>query len=82
MSPLGSARSPCAQILERSKTVDEAVQEFRKLEDQPKPINGGYDVVSGEAEMLRWLQEGWVLVRELNVDKFLMRTAPSRHPDA
>jgi hypothetical protein len=62
------------EILERSRTVDEAVEEFRKLEEQPKPVNGGYDVVSGEAEMLKRLQEGWILERELNGDnKFLMK---------
>ena len=59
------------EILERSRTVEEAVEEFRKLEE--KPNNGDYDVVSGEAEMLRRLEEGWTLVRELNGDKFLMK---------
>ena len=61
------------EILERSRTVDEAVEEFRKLEEQPKPINGGYDVVSGEAEMLKRLNEGWTLERGLNDDKYLMK---------
>jgi len=61
------------EILERTRTVDEAVEEFQKLREQPKPSNGGYDVVSGEDEMLRRLEEGWTLERELNGDKFLMK---------
>jgi hypothetical protein len=60
------------EILERSRTVDEAVEEFRKLEEQPKPING-YEVASGEAEMLKRLNEGWILERGLNGDKYLMK---------
>ena len=61
------------EILERTRTVDEAVEEFQKLREQPMPINGGYDVVEGEAEMLRRLEEGWTLERELNGDKFLIK---------
>ena len=61
------------EILERSRTVDEAVEEFRKLEEKPKQNNGGYDVVSGEAEMLKRLNEGWSLERGLNGDKYLLK---------
>jgi len=62
------------EILQRAK-VDEAAEEFRKLEEQPKPLNGGYgyDVVLGEAEMLKRLNEGWTLERGLNGDKYLMK---------
>ena len=61
------------EILGRTRTVDEAVEEFQKLKEQPKPSNGSYDVVEGEVEMLERLEEGWTLERELNGDKFLVK---------
>ncbi len=61
------------EILDRTRTVDEAVEEIRKLEEQPKTSNGSYDVVEDEAEMLERLEEGWTLERELNGDKFLLK---------
>ncbi len=61
------------EILERTRTLDEAVEEFQKLKQQPKTSNGSYDVVEGEAKMLGRLEEGWTLERELNGDKFLLK---------
>uniref|UniRef100_A0A6M3M3X6 Putative integrase family protein n=1 Tax=viral metagenome TaxID=1070528 RepID=A0A6M3M3X6_9ZZZZ len=65
--------SKLKEVLERSRTVDEAVEEFQKLREPPKPSNGGYDIVTGEAEMLKKLNEGWSLERGLDGDKFLMK---------
>lgn len=66
------------EILERTRTVEEAVVEFQKLNEQPlkepaKPSNGRYEIVEGEAVMLGCLSEGWTLERELNDDRFLMK---------
>lgn len=61
------------EILERTRTVDEAMEEFRKLREQPKPINGSYEIVEGEAEMLGLLEEGWTFERELAGKKFLLK---------
>lgn len=61
------------EILKRTRNLDEAVEEFRKLGKQPKTSNGSYDVVEGEAKMLDCLAEGWILERELNGDKFLLK---------
>jgi integrase len=63
--------SALKEILQRSRNLDEAVIQFRKLEEQPS--SEAYDIVSGEAEMLRRLEKGWTLERELNGDKFLMK---------
>lgn len=61
------------EVLARSKTVDEAVEEFRNLQEQPTSSNGSYDVVEGEAVLLKRLAEGWTLERELNGSKFLLK---------
>jgi integrase len=60
------------ELLAREKNIDVAVEEFRKLREQPEK-NGTYNVVNSESEMLRKLQEGWELVRELNGNKFLLK---------
>jgi len=59
------------EILARTDDIDKAVEEFRKLRKQ---VNyGEHKVVQSEEEMLRMLDEGWELVRELNGSKFLMK---------
>jgi len=61
------------EILARSRTADDAMEEFRNLQEQTTPNNGSYDVVEGEAVLLERLAEGWTLERELNGDKFLLK---------
>ena len=56
------------EILAR-KSVDEAVEEFRRLSEEPAKE---HRVANGEPEMLRMLEEGWELVQELNGGRFLM----------
>jgi len=58
------------EILARGKSVDEAVEEFRRLSEEPAKE---HRVATGEPEMLRMLEEGWELVQELNGGRFLMR---------
>ena len=59
------------EILARTVDLDDAVEEFRKLREEP---DDEARVVEGEDEMVRLVQDGWELVRELNDgDRFLMR---------
>jgi integrase len=73
------------EILARSKTVDSAVEQFRRFqeesEEQRKAIarprtehngNGRYLVVHSEDEMIQKLHEGYSLVQSLSNDKFLL----------
>ena len=68
------------ELLARSKTVDEVVEEFRKLRTEvsrersseyqlsrleEKHNNIGYDVVQGEDTLVRMLKQGWELEKEL-----------------
>ena len=77
------------EILARSRNLDEGVTQFRKLMIEPavnipheeslrklgeQPnVNEVHKIVESEEEMLRLLNEGWELVRELNGDRFLMK---------
>ena len=60
-------------ILKRSKTVELGMQEFRRLEKQPRQNNGEYRIISDEEEMLGLLPEGYELIQELNGGRFLLR---------
>ena len=63
-------------ILARAKTIDEAIQEFRRFKEEPETMtngNGEYVVVQGEGELLRRLEQGWKLVQSLNRDKYLLQ---------
>jgi len=59
------------EALERAATVDEVLEEFQNLMEQPDEMS--YDVVENEAQMLERLGEGWTLERELNEGKFLVK---------
>jgi len=75
------------EILARERSIDVAVDEFRKLRTESGPqvppeerlrrlgdeSNNCHKIVESEDEMLQLLDEGWELVRELNGDRFLMR---------
>lgn len=75
------------ELLARSQNLDEAVDEFRKLradsisvppENRLRKLsenlnNGPHLIVSDEDKMLRLLDAGWELVRELSGDRFLMK---------
>jgi integrase len=70
-------------VLARAKTVDEGIQEFRRLKEEavtkkPKTMhNGGgrYLVAKNEEEMIGKLHEGWTLRQPLNSNKFLLEKA-------
>ncbi len=59
-------------ILARAKDMDEAITEFRRLENEPK-TNGNHLVARGEPELIRRLSAGWTLVQPLSEDRFLMQ---------
>lgn len=61
------------EILERTDTPEAAMVEFQRLREQPKPGDGSFEIVEGEAMMLGRLEEGWTLERELNDDRFLVK---------
>ncbi|MGA2309440.1 MAG: site-specific integrase [Candidatus Bathyarchaeia archaeon] len=70
------------EVLARSKTVDEGITEFRRLQEEPlaKPRtmhdgNGKYLVAKGEDEMIQRLHDGWRMVQALNHDKYLLEKA-------
>jgi hypothetical protein len=67
--------SKLREILARSKSVDDAVEEIRKLSLEP-PKSNTYEnrLVDSEKEMMSLLNQGWEIERELNGGgKFLMR---------
>jgi hypothetical protein len=66
------------EVLARSKNVDEAVEEFKKIReepDDPPQQNNHVKIVNGDKELIKHLQQGWTLVKELNHDKYLLKSA-------
>jgi hypothetical protein len=67
-------------VLARAKDVDEAISEFRKLEEgkQAQPLKNTDRhlkniIVKGDNELLRKLEDGYSLVQPLDGEKFLMK---------
>jgi integrase len=77
------------EIFARAKTIDEAVNEFRKFkteedreeekgERKPKTMhdgNGKYYVAHNEDELIQRLHDGYKLIQSLGPEKFLLETA-------
>lgn len=77
------------EIFARAKTIDEAVDEFRKFkteesgeEEEPKRKpkamhdgNGKYYVAHTEDELIQRLHDGYKLIQSLGPEKFLLETA-------
>lgn len=57
------------EVLERARTVDEAVEAFQNLRES----DVSYKVAASEAEMLERLEEGWTLERDLSGGRFLVK---------
>jgi len=65
------------EVLARAKTTDEAIEEFKKLSDDPDDPNrknNNVKIVKGEKELLSHLESGWTLVKELNHNKYLIKS--------
>ena len=63
------------EVLARAKTTDEAIEEFKKLSENPtdpQQKNNNIKIVKGEKELLSHLENGWTLVKELNHNKYLI----------
>ncbi len=72
--------SKLREILARSKSVDDAVEEIRKFSLELTNSNGyEHRLVNSEKEMMSLLNQGWEIERELNGGgKFLMRSLKRR----
>ena len=67
-------------VLARYENVDEAIQELRRLKEEPDEKtatahgrNGEYFVVRGEDELIHRLHDGWRLIQPLNDEKYLLQ---------
>jgi len=60
------------EILARAKDTDEAITEFRRLEDEGANSNGSgkHLIAKGEPELLRRLDQGYNLVKSMSEDRF------------
>jgi len=63
------------EILARAKNVDEALEKFRRFGENPKPDESTIKIVQGEEALVAHLKQGWTLVKELNHDKYLLKSA-------
>ena len=64
------------EILARAKNVDEAIEKFKKIReepDDPPQQNNHVKIVNGDKALITHLKGGWTLVKELNHDKYLLR---------
>lgn len=68
------------EILERAKTVDDALIKFKKLKEEPNNSNqnnshrnNSVKIIQGENNLLKHLENGWTLLKELNHDKYLFK---------
>jgi integrase len=62
------------EVLARAKTTDEAIEEFKKLSENQAQNNNNVKIVRGEKELLKHLENGWTLAKELNHDKYLLKS--------
>jgi hypothetical protein len=62
------------EALARAKTTDEAIEEFKKLSENPAnpKERNNVKIVNGEKELLSHLENGWTIIKELNHDKYLL----------
>lgn len=63
------------EVMARAKNVDEAIEKFRRLGENPKPKDDRIKIVQGQEVLVSHLREGWTLVKELNHDKYLLKSA-------
>jgi len=61
------------EILAKAKNVDEGIEKFKRLKDNPEPKeNNNVKVVRGEKALVDHLKQGWTLIKELNHNKYLI----------
>jgi len=56
--------------------VDEAIEKFRKFKEETEdpPEENNVKIVKGEKALVDHLKQGWTLIKELNHDKYLLRS--------
>ena len=64
------------EILAKAKNVDEGIEKFKRLKDNPEPKEGNNNVkvIRGEKALVNHLKQGWTLIKELNHDKYLLKS--------
>ena len=61
------------EVLARAKNVDEAVEEFKKLQETGNNMKpNSIKIVNGEKELIQHLENGWSLIKELNHNKYVI----------
>lgn len=55
-------------------TQKRTTEKFRRLKENPEPEENNVKIVKGEKALVDHLKSGWTLIRELNHDKFLLRS--------
>ena len=65
------------EVLARSRSVDEAVEEFKRFREETEvsPRQDRVKIVQGEGELVRHVKAGWTLIKELNHDKYILKSA-------
>lgn len=58
-------------IMENESNLDKAVEKFQRIIS--KSNNGNHEIIQGEDELLRLLDEGYELVEKLSDDKYLIK---------
>jgi hypothetical protein len=67
------------EILAQAKNVDEGIEKFKRLNENPEPKeNNNVKVVKGDQALVFHLKQGWTLIKELNHDKYLLKSAWGR----
>jgi len=60
---------------DKLQRLGEVIEEFKKLSENPvQNSNNNVKIVKGEKELLKNLENGWTLVKELNHGKYLLRS--------
>lgn len=62
------------EVLAKSKNVDEAIEKFRRFKENPGSEENNVKIVKGEDALMDHLKKGWTLVKELNHDKYLLKS--------
>lgn len=62
------------EVLARAKTVDEGIEKFRRLRENPGSKGNNVKIIHGEEALVDHLKQGWTLIKELNHDKYLLKS--------
>ena len=65
------------EVLARAKNADDAIEEFRRLQENPDThkSNNQVKIVCGDHALIEHIGEGWTLIKELNQDRYLLKAS-------